>query len=146
MIRLLKPNGHFIAIQHRTAQIISNPELQLLHLEYHIETLGSLKQPGEEGCYWDINRSSIDNFYSDISFPFNITRTEFDSESPQIEMSFDDFFGFLRSISAYQNFMDMNHDVEDPLIKLKEKFESVNTTKKMIVKFPYFIIYFSKSC
>ena len=146
VIRLLKPNGHFVAVSHRTAQIISDPELQSLHLEYYFGTLGSLKQPGEVGCYWDINRSSIDNFYSDINFPANTTiyRTEFDSESPQIEMTFDDFFGFLRSVSAYQNFLATNRELEDPLIELKRKFEVVNKAKKMIVKFPYFSISFSK--
>ena len=67
--RVLKPFGTFTALGYRVPRLIHN-DLQDKFRVFYFDLLGSSKLPGENGCYWDISRPSLDSDYSDIEFPF----------------------------------------------------------------------------
>ena len=51
--RVLRSNGIFCAVGYKTA-IILNVDAQKIFRNYYENILGSLKNPGDAGCYWEV--------------------------------------------------------------------------------------------
>ena len=119
--RVLKPKGVFAAVGYSTPSLI-DPKLQAIFSKFYIDTLGSNKLPGEAGCFWQISRPSVDNYYPDVPFPYSPTlKREF---SPQISsMPVEHFFEYVRTMSAYRTLLTKGH--EDPVPGMTEQFLQV---------------------
>lgn len=88
------------------------------------------------GPYWDSARKHIEEEYSTLHFPFEKIETE--HFSLEVEWSFEQFIGYLRSWSATQKFIKEKNT--DPLIDFSATLQEVwSPSQKMKVTFPIFL-------
>jgi ubiquinone/menaquinone biosynthesis C-methylase UbiE len=107
--------------------------------DYYVNTLGSLKRPGEPGCLWDIYRPEVDNGFADTKFPWSMDRKEFPDV---VMMPIKNFIGFLQSQSAYKNLIQQGKP--DPLPHLQERimkaFDTNDESSLLTVVVPYYVL------
>ena len=114
---------------------IDEPKLDAELKSYYLDTLGSSKEPGEPGCFWDISRPQVDSGLINIKFPYeSVTRTWETTTKPT---NLADFIGYLSSFSAYEKLLKTN---KDPLPKLQNLLEELGWTTEVNVTRPFFLI------
>ena len=143
--RVLKPNGVFAAVGYTVCTLL-NENLEQNFKHYYDNILGSRKEPGEDGCFWDISRPSLDSLYSDVEFPYTETLQR-NRYFHRVAMPVDDFFEYLRTMSAYRSLL--NKGVADPLPELMSSFlktlDTSDKKSKIEVEFTFFSVSFLKS-
>jgi len=102
--------------------------------EYYNKTLGSELPFGSEGSFWDCDRKLLDTGFGDTVFPFPKVKRFWHHESRR--MNVDDFFGYLRTWSAYRKYVSQTGS--DPLVDLRQKMDQADGL--LDVTFPYFLI------
>ena len=142
--RLLNPRGGVFCIVGYTRPFIQDDQLNDIFSHFYYEKLGSLKKPGEAGCYWDIERALVDSKYCNHQFPFTMERKNF---STDLDFTTEDFLKYVRTLSGYQTYRARNPADPDPLINMKKDFSNVlassgsDPNSALIkVKFPYFTL------
>ena len=114
---------------------IEDSELDTELKKYYFDTLGSSKEPGDPGCFWQISRPLVDSGLQSISFPYkNVTRSWETTAEPT---TLSDFIGYLSSFSAYEKLLEKQ---KDPLPDLRYSLEEKGWTGKVNVIRPFFLI------
>jgi hypothetical protein len=146
--RLLNKKSGVFCIIGYTRPYLADKVLNDLFTTYYNDVLGSLKDPGEKGCYWDIRRLSVDSKYTDYHFPFAVERKDW---TERRDIPVEAFIGLIRSYSSYQTMSQTFEDAwtrdpsEDPLIQLQHSMEKiVPNGKTMSMDVPFFTILHSK--
>ena len=108
-----------------------------------LDVLGSLKKPGSNGCWWDVDRQLVDSKYASMSFPFEVTTEHF---STNLSYSVYDFCKYIQTLSAYQtwtlahpNSEALHKDVEREFLKMLS-CQGLDPSSRLDVQFPYFTI------
>ena len=145
---LNKKSGVFCIIGY-TRPYLVDKALNDLFSAYYNDVLGSLLDPGEKGCYWDIRRLSVDSKYTDYHFPFAVERKDW---TERRDIPVEAFIGLIRSYSSYQTMHDTFRDewaknpMEDPLVQLQKSMEKiVPSGENMAMDVPFFTILHSKN-
>lgn len=141
--RLLRPDGGAFVIVGYTRPFLANQRMNDIWEEFYFNQLGSLKKPGEAGCWWDVERTIVDSKYITFPFPFKVETLDF---TECLSYSVDDFMNYVQTLSAYQTFM-LAHPGKEHLYKaLRREFvqslkqQGIDPEVKLDVKFPYFTI------
>lgn len=99
---------------------------------------------GEPGCYWDIDRSAVDNKYRDAKLPFLVERKNFPT---LVQMKVQDFTNYLRTYSGYRSYLLQHPEASDPLVALEKEMASYLESQgleTMEVDIPHFTIMHKK--
>ena len=114
---------------------IEDPELDTEVKKYYFDTLGSSKEPGDPGCFWQISRPLVDSGLQSIDFPYkNVTRNWETTAEPT---TLSDFIGYISSFSAYEKLLEKQ---KDPLPDLKYSLEEKGWKGKVNILRPFFLI------
>ena len=110
---------------------------------------GSLKEPGDEGCWWNISRPTLDSQYADVDFPYASSISRWCLPEKK-SMPVSSFIGYIETMSAYRMLLTkMKDGDEDPKFKLRDELLRSLGTKDMEtmmdVEFPFFVISCTKS-
>ena len=132
--RALKPKGRLAVFGYGMCSI-DDPDLDTDLKSYYFDTLGSSKEPGEPGCFWQISRPLVDSGLESIEFPYKNVQRNWETTSEQTSLS--DFIGYLSSFSAYEKLLE---NQKDPLPALKRSLEEKGWKEKVNVKRPFFLI------
>ena len=102
-----------------------------------------MKKPGEDGCWWDVQRSVVDAKYSTFSFPFNVQTEDF---TQIISYTVDDFMYYVQTLSAYQSYMLAHPGAQHLCNGLLDRFlksmeiQGIDKNTYLDIEFPYFTI------
>ena len=132
--KVLKPHGRLAVFGYGMCSI-DDPDLDTKLKKYYIDTLGSSKEPGDPGCYWQISRPLVDSGLAEVDFPFKNIKRTWETTTELTTLS--DFIGYLSSFSAYENF---TKNQQDPLPDLKSSLEEGGWIGKVNVIRPFFLI------
>ena len=119
---MLAPSGVFAAAGYGVPTL-SNRRAEAVYKKYYYETLGSAKEPGEEGCYWDCSRPILDSGHAMHTFapPFAADSVKRHWIHDKRTLSMDEFIGWMESSSAYNGYKEaVKHD---PLPELRRQLE-----------------------
>jgi ubiquinone/menaquinone biosynthesis C-methylase UbiE len=141
--RVLKPGGTFTAVGYAFPQLV-NRRCNESSMHFYVDILGARKKPGDEGCFWDTNRPTIDCYYSDIPFP-STTKTSMLPNTVKISVSH--YINYLKTLSAYRTLLRLGH--ADPLPKVQsdivaELGGSDPASTLLEVEVPFFTVHYSK--
>mmetsp|Transcript_618 Transcript_618/g.1419 ORF Transcript_618/g.1419 Transcript_618/m.1419 type:complete len:294 (+) Transcript_618:57-938(+) len=145
--KVLKPGGT-LAIMGYSRPAFMDPKLEAAYKGFYFQTLGSGLKPGEKGCYWEIDRSRVDGAFPEMtSFGSQFLPPSKDSpaskgsfmrqwfDQPQVA-PLGSFFGYLRSNSAYQTYLEAH---PDPLPKLLEEM-AMDSEAEVQYTFPCYVL------
>ena len=132
--RVLKSNGRLAVFGYGMCTI-DNPELDALFQRYYLDTLGSSKEPGESGCYWDISRPLVDSGLEGIKFPYGTVIRKWETITKPTTLP--DFVGYLSSFSAYEKFLESN---KDPLPPLQKSLMDLGWNGEVNISRPFFLL------
>lgn len=143
--RLLKPGGTFAAVGY-SIPILEHEPAQKVFQKYYFDVLGSSLKQGQQGCFWDIDRSLVDSQYSAIDFiyPSTLQRKDFPE---RVNMPLYAFINYLRTMSGYRGLL--SHGFPDPLpqliIDLQACFGNTDLNQIIVVVIPYYVTSCQKS-
>lgn len=153
--RVLRPGGVLAILGYGACHLkLETQQASEAFERYYYETLGSNKQPGEPGCYWDCERALLDNAFQPLvdGDGFGPLFQRHNAPGPgrfqrhlflkTVQQPVRDFIGYLRSWSAYRTFMQQaaQSGAPDPLLTLPQEmgFDTLDAT--ISVTFPFFLL------
>jgi len=145
--QVLRPGGVF-AVMGYGRPILADPRQEAAYRRFYYDVLGSGLKPGDKGCYWDIDRSTVDGAFPEIadfgpdfmSVAQDMAAGSFRREwfkNPQVSQQ-RDFFGYLRSGSAYQTYLQRTG--KDPLPELYADMGVESVEDEVEFTFPFFLL------
>jgi len=140
--RVLKPEGGKLAVLGYAVPRLEDPQaedpqLQNCFASYYVNVLGSTREPGESGCYWDISRPLLDSGFASTEFPFReVQPTHWEPVTQTATL--DGFMTYLSTMSAYRTLLASG--VQDPLLELREQLRNSAPGELLTVTVPFFLI------
>lgn len=136
--RVLRPHGGRLAVLGYAVPRLEDAQLQNFFASYYVDVLGSNKEPGQSGCYWDISRPLLDSGFASTEFPFReVQPTHWEAVTETATL--DSFMQYLGTMSAYRALLASG--VPDPLPELKDQLRSSANGESLTVTVPFFLIH-----
>jgi hypothetical protein len=112
--------------------------LQPLLDAFYKGDLGSDKEPGSEGCHWEISRPAVDGGLPDAMFD-GFAEMKRDWIVEPWDLTCDEYINYLSTASGYRAFVTAMK--RDPLQKLRQDLLGiVNANEVLPLEIPYFRI------
>jgi len=141
VLRVLKPGGSFVTVAYAFPQLC-NPVGNEIIKKFYFDILGAHMKPGDEGCWWETNRPTIDGFYQDIEFPAPPTLTKLNHTE---SMSIAHYMNYLRTLSAYRTYIRSGNPDPLPTINsdLMDAIGAASENDMIDVDIPFFTVSFA---
>lgn len=135
--RILRPQGTFAVLGYAVPRL-QHPEMEKSFKHYYYDILGSDKEPGEPGCYWDVSRPLLDRGFAKTSFPFHhVARCWHEDHR---SMALGSFADYLKSFSAYQTYTRKNEDPLPTLLNELRAAGNIQDSESIDISIPFFLI------
>lgn len=119
-----------------------DPRLQAPFRRFYLEVLGSDKEPGEPGCWWEVSRPLLDSGFHDsrYTFPLRSMHRQWLHEDRALPLA--DFATYVQSMSAYRALLAAGE--ADPLpglmAELRRAAANSATQEAARLRVPFFLI------
>lgn len=127
--RILKKNASIIIVGYGV-NVLDNTEADRLVDHFYSNDLKG---------FWDDRRKHIDNHFQDFNLPFNKFERN-GSDCIERNLTVDDFVGYIGTWSAWKTYLKKNPNAK-LLDNLKEKLKEIYGDRKILVKWPIFILF-----
>lgn len=139
--RVLKSGGVFAAIAYAFPKVLDSDSNRIVR-HFYEDLLGGLKSPGQEGCWWETNRPTIDGFYADVPFPPNHQTKHF---LERVSLTVEHYTNYLRTLSAYRTLMRVNQPSIDPIDEIRDKLIMLSPNGTVDVEIDFFVVSYVKA-
>lgn len=138
--RVLKPRGVFAAVAYAFPTLIE-PESNRIVMHFYEEVLGARKSPGQDGCWWDTNRPTIDSFYADVPFPSHRQLRHF---IQRVSLTIEHYTNYLKTLSAYRTLVRVTSPKVDPIDEIRDKLSSISSNGMIELEIDFFVVSYVK--
>ena len=138
--RALKPGGVFAAVAYAFPKLLNADSNRIVRYFYE-DILGGHKSPGQDGCWWETNRPTIDGFYADVPFPPTRQIKHFTQRE---SLTVEHYTNYLRTLSAYRTLMRMSPPATDPIDDIKAKLFVIASNGLVDIEIDFFVVSYMK--